>query len=173
MESGSQGYAPKDLASFQDYFDLPRQNVSRDIGGHDTNAPCFNDPDSCSEASIDAQYLMAVAQGGVTWFWHTGDATFAAWLAEVAAVEDPPLVHSISYHVQEDQIPVNTRVQLAVESQKLGLRGVTIAVSTGDNGVSNVAGEAQADCAYGSSWPASSPFVVTVGATQGHNYIRP
>merc|ERR1711862_230172 len=88
-------------------------------------------------------------------------------MGEVAAIENPPLVHSISYHVQENQIPINTRIQFAIESQKLGLRGVTIVVSTGDNGVANMFCQSQSDCTYASSWPASSPFVVTVGATQG------
>lgn len=50
---------------------------------------------------------------------------------------------------------------------KLGLRGVTIVVSSGDDGViaSYARNHNTAYCGYTPDFPASSPFVTTVGAT--------
>eukprot|EP00656_Telonema_subtile_P049634 TRINITY_DN6209_c0_g1_i2.p1 TRINITY_DN6209_c0_g1~~TRINITY_DN6209_c0_g1_i2.p1 ORF type:complete len:240 (+),score=56.29 TRINITY_DN6209_c0_g1_i2:1107-1826(+) len=54
------------------------------------------------------------------------------------------------------------------EMIKLGLMGVTVLVASGDDGVANFqARSSQAACGYNPSYPASSPYVTAVGATQG------
>ena len=54
---------------------------------------------------------------------------------------------------------------LCVQAQKLALRGVTILAASGDRGVSDA--QSAISCGYNPSFPASSPFVTAVGATQG------
>ena len=52
-------------------------------------------------------------------------------------------------------------------NQTLGTRGVTIVVASGDDGVANYPARGNASaCGFFPSYPASSPFVVSVGATQ-------
>merc|ERR1712217_577132 len=49
-----------------------------------------------------------------------------------------------------------------------GAQGVTIFVSSGDDGVANFqARSSPSNCGYHPSYPASSPYVTAVGATQG------
>lgn len=51
---------------------------------------------------------------------------------------------------------------------KLGVQGVTVFVSSGDDGVANFQARGDAaDCGYTPSFPATSPYVTAVGATQG------
>jgi tripeptidyl-peptidase-1 len=49
------------------------------------------------------------------------------------------------------------------EAMKLGLRGITIVAATGDNGALS----SSSSCNYVPTFPASSPYVTAVGATQG------
>jgi len=56
----------------------------------------------------------------------------------------------------------------------LGTRGVTVSVSSGDDGVANF--EARSDpsqCGFNPSFPATSPYVISVGATQGPESGKP
>jgi len=54
------------------------------------------------------------------------------------------------------------------EAMKLGLTGVTIIAAAGDDGVANYYSRQSASyCGYYPSFPASSPYVTAVGATQG------
>merc|ERR1711907_543394 len=54
------------------------------------------------------------------------------------------------------------------EAMKLGAQGVTVFVSSGDDGVANFQARGDAaNCGYTPSFPASSPYVTAVGATQG------
>lgn len=39
--SKNESYSPKDLAYFQEYFNLPNIPVANDIGGHVMNSPCY------------------------------------------------------------------------------------------------------------------------------------
>jgi subtilase family serine protease len=52
--------------------------------------------------------------------------------------------------------------------QKLALRGVSVLASSGDDGVANQrAREDDGYCGFYPSFPASSPYVLAVGATRG------
>ena len=57
---------------------------------------------------------------------------FLDWAIAVAADKNPPLVHSISYGAIENDPATFHRFN--TEIQKLGLRGVTVVVSSGDDG---------------------------------------
>ena len=52
-----------------------------------------------------------------------------------------------------------------VEIRKLGLQGVTVLAASGDSGVSG--DDDKPLCGYNPDFPASSPYVTSVGATQG------
>ncbi|CEO98853.1 hypothetical protein PBRA_006967 [Plasmodiophora brassicae] len=168
FEALGQSYSPADLTRFQTTFNLTPQGINTVIGPNNPNA-CVADPNACGEANLDVQFFMAVAQQTDTTFWSI-DANapdpFLSWVIAVANDANPPLVHSISYGGAEQGEPNGARFNQ--ELMKLGLRGVTVVVSSGDDGAHSPAlRQNPAQCGLVASFPASSPYVVAVGATQG------
>ena len=54
-----------------------------------------------------------------------------------------------------------------LEVRKLGLQGVTVLAAAGDSGVTGDGGSGDtSSCGYNPDFPASSPYVTAVGATQ-------
>ena len=128
---------------------------------------------------------------GIFWYvngTNTGVATddpFVDFLTQVAGQVNPPTALSISWGSDEQLNSPDYTTAFNNEAMKLGLRGVTIFVSSGDNGVSGNYCSCTADSASSSggtywqgsnswtgngyipSYPATSPFVVAVGATMG------
>jgi tripeptidyl-peptidase I len=112
------------------------------------------------------------------------DDSFTNFLIQVAAQVNPPTSLSISWGGIEQYFSPFTITAFNNEAMKLGLRGVTILVSSGDNGaVGNGCGcntnssssklgywtgpGTWTGVGYFPSHPASSPYVVAVGATAG------
>jgi tripeptidyl-peptidase-1 len=169
FESLGQYYSPADLNQFESTYGIPQQDVAYDIGGYVSDDECVTDANNCAEANLDVQYLIAVSQVTPTTYWYE-DATdsFLAWIQAVADTENPPLVHSISYGAIEPELPKFVANQFNTEAQKLGVQGVSIFVSSGDDGVANFQARSNPKkCGYNPSFPASSPYVTAVGATQG------
>ena len=91
--------------------------------------------------------------------------SFVSWILAVAASSNPPLVHSISYL---KILSKSLAIQFDTEAMKLGIQGVSIFVSSGDDGVAGYSAEKNStQCSYNPYYPASSNYVTTVGATQG------
>ena len=68
----------------------------------------------------------------------------------------------------EHDLPINYLNSFSTEAMKLALMGVTILAASGDHGVANF--NAYGDtlqCGYNPSFPASNPYVLAVGGTQG------
>jgi tripeptidyl-peptidase-1 len=154
---------------FQKQFNLQRNPIVKEIGENDPES-CYRKSDSCGEANLDVQYMMAVAQGAPTWFWFVpGDVEpFVEWINAVNDMDNPPLVHSISYGGYESASSPEQLNTFNTVAQKLGLRGITIVVSSGDDGAVNYkVRNSTAECGYFTSFPSSSPFITSVGATQG------
>lgn len=169
FESLGQYYSPADLSQFQKQYDLPQDEVDEDIGGYESDDECKADANNCIEANLDVQYMMAVSQTTPTTYWYEDAVdSFLAWIQEVAASDDPPLVHSISYGAIETSVPQSIGDSFSTEAMKLGVQGVSILVSSGDDGVANFqARSSPKNCGYTPSFPASCPYVTAVGATQG------
>jgi tripeptidyl-peptidase-1 len=168
FETG-QFWSAIDLDEFQQYFGLPAQEVATEEGGSQMNDNvCSLAPNACTEANLDLQYMMAVANTSPMTYWNVDNnyCPFLAWAEAVADSSSPPLVHSISYGSLENEMDPNTLDAFDTEVQKLGLQGVSVFVSSGDDGVSNF----QCGCEYVPSYPASSPYVTAVGATQGPEF---
>lgn len=169
FESLGQYYSPSDLAIFQTNYGIPADPVDTDIGGYVSDTACVSNPNNCVEANLDVQYMIAISQVTPTTYWYE-DATdsFLAWVQAVAASENPPLVNSISYGAVEPSLPKSVVNAFNTEAMKLGVQGVTITVSSGDDGVANFqARQSPSSCGYNPSFPASSPYVTAIGATQG------
>ncbi|RYG69615.1 hypothetical protein EON64_02265 [archaeon] len=117
------------------------------------------------EANLDVQYIMATGvYVNTTDYKITGTADiedeFLSYTQLVNSQTDPPLVHSISYGKYGGSYDNATDQQFSYELQKMGLRGVSVLLASGDNGVGcNSAGTSQEF-----DYP-SSPYITMVGAT--------
>jgi tripeptidyl-peptidase-1 len=79
--------------------------------------------------------------------------------------ENLPYVVSMSYSDNEDTVPSDFLQLSDIGFMALGSRGVTVLGSSGDGGVS---GSQSGSCkTFVPTWPASSIYITSVGATQG------
>lgn len=165
-----QSFSPTDLRQFQMGFNLSTQPTVAAYNGHVYNNACFVSIQGCNEASLDVQYVMAMAQGVPTYYDYVAqskDNAFLKWIMEVADMETPADVVSISYSAIEQYQSQSTLNSFNVEAQKLGIAGVTIIVASGDNGApGSPAYQDASKCGYSPTFPSVSPFVTSVGGTQ-------
>lgn len=159
---------PTDLTKFQNTFNLPVRSVSFQVGDHVADNQCGSTGDDCIEANLDVQYIMGVAWYVPTTFYYWDDSQdfMVGWLKEVMTMENIPHVFSISYGAEESGVSSSYASQFNTEAAKIGIMGVTLIASSGDDGaVPSSASGAPSRCAYAPVFPASSPYVTAVGAT--------
>lgn len=143
--------------------------VSKFVGKHPTG-------EGGVEASLDIEYIMGVAPGVPTEFWYWGGDDFCADLklwteAIIAAGDDAPLVHSVSYGWQGKLSQVGCAKEkvddVDANFAKLAAMGITIIFASGDSGSGYTSGHVpfHKPTLY-PSWPASSPWVTSVGSTR-------
>eukprot|EP01113_Clastostelium_recurvatum_P022980 TRINITY_DN2749_c0_g1_i3.p1 TRINITY_DN2749_c0_g1~~TRINITY_DN2749_c0_g1_i3.p1 ORF type:complete len:602 (-),score=106.76 TRINITY_DN2749_c0_g1_i3:38-1843(-) len=117
------------------------------------------------EAALDIQYITGVAPLIDATFYSTPSIDFWSditnWLASLAAKKEIPLVHSVSYGSQGLWPSSSYLNRTNEEFMLLGSRGVSVLFSSGD------AGSGCELCfRFKPNYPASSPYVTAVGATQ-------
>ena len=188
-----QTFSPSDLTAFQSTFGLPQQAIAANIGefflpfinmlfmiidycfypgGHVSNSACSPNIKNCEEANLDVQYLMAISQVTPTTFYYwNGTDIWESFLIDLASrrgTSTTPLVVSISYASLESDLSLTYLRSFNAEALKIAAQGGTIIAASGDNGVNCAAGfcTSSAVCGYFPSFPASSPLVTAVGATQ-------
>ena len=156
-----QHYGASDLKEFFSLLGRDfqhRSDVSKVIGP--------NTFPSGGEANLDVQYIMSLGANATTWFWstaglHDKNEPFLTWMMDVANYSTIPQVMSVSYGDQESGLSVDYMQRTNQEFQKQGLRGMSLLFASGDAG---------ANCKNGVLYPffpASSPYVTTVGGTEG------
>eukprot|EP00981_Chlorochromonas_danica_P004459 scaffold902_cov254-Ochromonas_danica.AAC.5 len=161
--------SPADLLKFQKAFSVPVQNITANIGGHVFDLVCRANMYNCIEGNLDVQYIMATGQNVPTTYYYSDANTWAKFLLNVASMSNPPNVISISYGSDEANVSPDTLTKFNIQAVKLGVMGVTLVTSSGDDGVAGYYYRTgyYKNCAYRTQFPASSPYVVTVGATMG------
>mmetsp|Transcript_18166 Transcript_18166/g.29846 ORF Transcript_18166/g.29846 Transcript_18166/m.29846 type:complete len:597 (+) Transcript_18166:186-1976(+) len=165
FESLGQYFSSSDLHSFFTKFSVPDQKVAKTVGPNKEYNPG-------GEANLDIQYIMGVAVNVPTWFWSIDDSEtqdpFLDYILAVADTADAPLVHSLSYGGVETMMAADTLKRINVEFQKAGVRGLTLVFASGDDGVASyLARDDPSMCdPFKPDYPAVSPFVTAVGATQ-------
>ena len=169
FETSGQYMSPADLALYQKTYSIPNHPVDVNVGGNSDDNTCKYLTYECGEANLDIQTIMAVAQNVETTFWSTPKTTtFAHWITDMANATSPPLVHSVSYGQDEEETDAVSKQTFTNEAMKLGVRGISVLVSSGDDGVAGAkARRSTGLCDYNPQWPATSPYVTTVGATEG------
>lgn len=169
FEALGQSYSPSDLATFQETFDVPSNKVA-DVRGPNKPYSCETNPNDCDEANLDVQYILGVAQGASLTFWSeaSSDQTpYYDWIVQVADDSDPPKVQSVSYGDVQNSYSQSIMSRTNTEFQKQGTRGLSLFIAAGDDGVANFPARTnKQDCGFNPSWPAASPYVTAVGATQ-------
>jgi len=171
---GDASFSKTDLEAFYKALDLEDQKVTTIVGA-------FSPENPDGEATLDAQYLTAVGYGNDNWYWtSTGWMyTFASNLFAAKAVPhavsmswgwseagqcstgiDGPQCHTLGV----DNTQYINRVN--VEFQKIGLRGVSLFASSGDSGANGRTDSSCTDDKLHPTFPAASPYVTAVGATQ-------
>ncbi|TDH70817.1 uncharacterized protein CCR75_008733 [Bremia lactucae] len=173
-----EAYDPQDLARFFSKF-LPGESIPQII----EKGNRINQAERPSlESSLDLQYITGLARNATTYLWSmngtnpysSDDEPFLEFAEDVLAQKNPPLVVSISYSDDEEHIfnvsPGYART-LDTLFIKMGLRGITVLVASGDDGVTGLRTEFEKIpmedmCKKsGPQWPSSSPYITSVGAT--------
>ena len=154
-------------------YNVPLETRVKVIGPNDPSS-CSN-PANCEEAELDIQVITAIAQLGDTTFWSIpGDESFLQWIDAVASTANPPFVHSISYGEPESETDPAQDTRFDTEVAKMGARGLSIIVASGDDGVAGSnARNNKAACGFSPSYPAACEHVTAVGATQGPESDQP
>lgn len=115
------------------------------------------------------QYIIGVSPITVTtYYYDTSDDFIVTWASELLDMDNPPLVNSISYGSEESQFSNSAINQFETTARLLSLQGVTLLAGSGDDGVSGHSTRVSAEnCGYHPIWPTTSPYVVSIGGTQG------
>lgn len=186
--SDGQVYTLSDLKAFRNQFNLNTDSTPENVGKmvrdtcptcnatHDNWLQCSAGTGICGEASLDVQYLTAVSQVTHTRVHNINyDINYrgiahalVAWIMDASKRSDSDLalVHSISYGIAEANLKDHGLfTAFNHEAMKLGSRGVSIFVASGDGGVCD--GHGYSQCVYRPVFPASSPYVTAVGGTMG------
>jgi len=151
-----QYFDPADLSDFQQHFNIENQPADKVIGPNIPSNPG-------TEALLDIEYIIATAPKIPTWFWstgglHEGQEPFVQWAQDMNSASTVPFVISVSYGDEESSVSKDYTDRLNLEFIKLGVRGISVLFASGDNGVGCITG-----CVNDPNWPASSPYVTTVG----------
>ncbi|XP_004683168.1 PREDICTED: tripeptidyl-peptidase 1 [Condylura cristata] len=127
------------------------------------------------EASLDVEYLMSAGANISTWVYsnpgrHESQEPFLQWLLLLSNESSLPHVHTVSYGDDEDSLSAAYIQRVNSEFMKAAARGLTLLFASGDSGAGcwSVSGRHQ----FRPSFPASSPYVTTVGGTSFQNPFR-
>ncbi|KAH9020166.1 subtilisin-like protein [Lactarius pseudohatsudake] len=142
------------------------------------------DPDNPGdEANLDVQCASAMAYptpiifysiGGLgKWVTKSGEPFSGDWWLEslgyLLEKTDIPQTISISYGAYERYVPREYTRALCILFAQLGTRGVSVILSTGDDGVGeNCKGES-GNVRFANPFPASCPYLTAVGGTTDYN----
>jgi len=123
----------------------------------------------CGEALLDIEYAKAIGGAIPLTDVYASGYSLVKWAKTVEAMPDGhlPLVHSISYGNDEAQSPNSVAYMAAANAdfQKIGLRGVSILIASGDQGVCGREGCILSKGRFHPNFPCSSPYVTAVGGT--------
>ncbi|NXT17331.1 TPP1 peptidase, partial [Syrrhaptes paradoxus] len=158
-----------DVAEFMQLFGSGfshRTQVDRVVGRQGTGRAGL-------EASLDVEYIMSTGANVSTWVFsnagrHESQEPFLAWLLLLSNMSSLPWVHSVSYGDDEDSLSRAYLQRVNTEFMKAAARGLTILFASGDDGAGcrRVSG---GNHTFRPSFPASSPYVTTVGGTSFKN----
>ncbi|CEJ81039.1 hypothetical protein VHEMI01191 [[Torrubiella] hemipterigena] len=135
------------------------------------------------EANLDSQITVPVTYPMNNVFYSVGgrppwipidgatnntNEPYLDWLKYTIAMDKPAQTYSISYGDDERSVPADYMDAVCSQFMKLGARGVSVLVSSGDNGVGDTSACKKGTTEYDQfrpSFPATCPWVTVVGGT--------
>nr|XP_057946949.1 tripeptidyl-peptidase 1 [Doryrhamphus excisus] len=167
-----QYFSPADLAEFMSIYGGSFQHLSkvdRVVGRQGAGKAGL-------EASLDVEYIMSTGANIPTWVFtnpgrHESQEPFLQWIVLLSNMSDLPWVHTISYGDDEDSLSTAYMQRINTEFMKAGIRGISLLFASGDSGAGcwHMAKEQNS---FRPSFPASSPYVTTVGGTSFKNPFK-
>jgi len=130
------------------------------------------------ESTLDYQYITAIGQQAKNWYWTEADWLYDFGLAFFKNTQVPYVISMSWGWSEEDQCEIEPECnnlginsvqyvqRVNTEFQKIGLRGVTILAASGDSGANGRTDEYCSANKLRPDYPAASPFLVSVGATE-------
>lgn len=138
------------------------------------------------EANLDVETILGMTYPTTAYSYSTGGSPpfvpdlntptdtnepYLVWVNYISGQKDIPQVISSSYGDDEQTVPKSYAERVCKSFAALGARGITLLVSSGDSGLG---GEDNSTCvdsatnatAFIPEFPASCPYVTTVGATE-------
>jgi len=157
-------YDDDDIDHFWSVFDLPKTYLQR--------VPDRQPEGFGSEAILDVEYITVTGNGVPTLVWDIeDDGYFLTLVEQLVSSETIPWVVSMSYGGDEQDNGMEFCRRGNIEFLKATTLGITFFASSGDTGCTSTSGEC-ADGQFVPSFPASSPWVIAVGGTQGGDTKR-
>ncbi len=168
LGAGSAGYYdPEDLRDFYAFANVSASNAA--LVSFVCTTGCRNRPDSPDqETQLDVQLITGLGPGIRTIIYHSSlSATFPIeeLLMEIQNDPNPPLVISFSYGSSEKAYAALGFLEFTNDLLKaMGIMGITVVVASGDQGA--YMHGSRCEDGFDPVFPASSPWVLSVGATQ-------
>ncbi|XP_048830842.1 tripeptidyl-peptidase 1 [Brienomyrus brachyistius] len=167
-----QFYHPADLAEFMALFGggfKHMSQVARVVGTQGGGKAGL-------EASLDVEYIMSTGANISTWVFtnpgrHESQEPFLQWMLLLSNMSSVPWVHTISYGDDEDSLAASYMTRINAEFMKAGVRGLSMLFASGDSGA-GCRHLSKGSNAFRPSFPASSPYVTTVGGTSFQNPFK-
>ncbi len=160
-------FNPVDLYDYQTEFKLTYRPLKAVYGGGISATACA-DLENCVGPTTNIETTTALGEdsGIILSRFLNGD--YVLFLKNVTNMTERPDVISFSgYATYESQLSPSYLDEFNILAMELGLQGTTLIVPSGNDGVSGKNARANsAKCGYFPLFPASSPFVTTVGATE-------
>ncbi|KAH8989921.1 peptidase S8/S53 domain-containing protein [Lactarius hatsudake] len=167
--------SPQDLELFMEEFRTDGEDATFTVlqingGGYDPAG------EPGIESSLSIQYASAMAYPTPNTFYSVGgnwDDALMSWLHYMVDQEVVPQTLTTTYGIDEVKVPPDYAASACLLFAQLGLRGVSVLYSSGDDGVG------EGDCLVGDSsggrhvqfipvFPASCPWLTVVGGTTSH-----
>lgn len=160
-EFQGQTYSTADLDTFSSACSVP-QGVDRDVGsGRDDSKK------SGVEAALDIEYIKAVAPAVPLTVVYAFVSSFLQWCTRITNLNNPPLVHSVSYG-QDEKPGTAYMFNSNTAFMKAGAQGLSLIFAAGDDGVCGIHGCRQSlsdPYRFKPDFPAASPYITAVGGT--------
>eukprot|EP01126_Amoeba_proteus_P024427 TRINITY_DN2461_c0_g1_i10.p1 TRINITY_DN2461_c0_g1~~TRINITY_DN2461_c0_g1_i10.p1 ORF type:complete len:592 (-),score=87.73 TRINITY_DN2461_c0_g1_i10:37-1812(-) len=176
VEMDNHYYSTSDLSTFAGLFHLHISPVARIIGSNQPNE------ESNLDATMSLQSVLSTAVKAVGWYWREdSNLGLYGFASNLFSRPDVPNVVALSNGWNEEIKCQNEgRVEcnlfgigyhkyikrVNIEFQKIGLRGITLICASGDSGANGRTDRTCSNSRFNPIFPASSPYVTTVGATQ-------
>jgi len=157
-EFQGQYFRTQDLTSFQSGCAVPNIAVDTIIGGNKESAGV--------EAELDIEYIKAVAPTVPLTVVYNAQYSLLDWANQIMSLENPPLVHSVSYgNDEKQQSSVAYMFSANTAFMKAGAQGLSILFASGDQGVCGREGCGLFKKRFKPDFPAASPYITAVGGT--------